>query len=150
MTRLLLVILLLAQVVPSPASADIYGEQEASAEPERVPRWDPDQEALRSLVWPGWSQHRQGEGGRGWAFTIVAGVTFVYMIGLYDVPVIGNEKDNFGQVFASVLYGMNAVLSAFDAHNMATESNREHGWDLGYGARKPDFGLRVDLVRLGF
>ena len=150
MIRGLLVFLLLLQCVPVPAVADIYADEEPKQESTEVPRYEPDQEAVRSLVFPGWSQHRQGASEAGWGFTTIAAVTLVFALGFFEVPVLGNEDDNFGQVLAGALYALNAVVSGFDAYNRAAESNRENGWDLQPQARNADPGIRVGLVRLSF
>ena len=76
--------------------------------------------------------------------------TIIFAVGLVEVPLISNEKDNFGQVLAGVMYGLNAVLSGFDAHRRANESNREHGWELEEQALRPPPGVRVALVRMRF
>ena len=147
MIRVLIALLLILQC--NPVHADVFSDVE---EPARatVPRYDPGNEALRSLVLPGWSQHRQGAPNAGWGYTAIAVTTFFFMIGTWDVPVIGSDEDNFGQVFAGVIYGMNAVVSAFDAYNRAADSNRENGWDLDAQARGEGFGIRLALVRVSF
>jgi hypothetical protein len=151
MIRCLLVFLLLVQCLPFPALADVFDEDEdAAAVQGPVPRYEPDREALRSVILPGWSQHRQGAPEAGWAFNAIAFTTFFFMVGIVDVPVLGDEEDNFGQVLGGVLYGMNAVVSGWDAYSRAAESNREHGWDLGEQARAPRTGFRIPLVRTTF
>jgi hypothetical protein len=149
MIRCLLALLIVVHCLPAPVMADPFDQ---AGEPRQgpVPRYEPDREALRSLVFPGWSQHRQGASNAGWFYTAMAFTTFFFMIGTWDVPVLGSEEDNFGQVFAGVLYGMNAVVSAFDAYNRAVESNRENGWDLAEPAASLDSGIRIPLVHLDF
>lgn len=147
MIRITLVALLFVQLAAAPAAAQIFDDPRA---PEVAPRYDPEAEALRSLVLPGWSQMRQGADGRGAAHMVIAFVSAVFMFGVMEVPVVGDEDDNFGQVLAGAFYGLNAVVSAFDAHNRAAESNRENGWDLDEQAASGPSGLRLNLVRLTF
>ena len=148
MIRFTLVLVLLA-IPPSvrPAVAQIFDESGAE---EVVPRYDPDAEALRSLLVPGWSQMRQGADGYGTAYLMIAVVSAVFLSGAVEVPVLGDSDDNFGQVLAGAVYGLNAVVSAFDAHGRAVESNRENGWDLDRDAARGLRGPRLALVRLRF
>jgi hypothetical protein len=139
------VVLLLLSWVP-PAAGQIFEPVSARV----VPRYDPEAEALRSLLLPGWSQMRQGADVRGTVHMTIAFVSAVFMFGVMDVPVLGDSEDNFGQVLAGAFYGLNAVVSAFDAHARATESNRENGWDLQESGRRAEPGLRIALVRLDF
>jgi hypothetical protein len=151
MIRCLLVLLILFQFCPVPVLADVFDEGEEQPSPQGpVPRYEPDREALRSVILPGWSQHRQGASEAGWAFSAIAFTTFIFMIGIVEVPVLGDEDDNFGQVLAGALYGMNAVVSGWDAYNRAVESNRENGWDLHGQARSSGVGFRLPLVRTSF
>ena len=151
MIHRLLLILLLLHPFGARAADDIYGEDDTQPTAQTiVPRYDPAGEAVRSFVLPGWSQHRQGHPASGWAYTTIEIVTFVFAIGIFEVPLVGGEDDNFGQVLGGVLYGLNAVVSGFDAHGRAVESNREHGWDLDESTVRSDFGVRFSLVRVKF
>ena len=145
--RILLVFVLLVNLLPVPAMAEIFDDPEA-AEP--VPHYDPDGEALRSLILPGWSQFRQGHHNAGFGYATVAVITMMFLTGFIDVPVVGDSDDNFGRVLTGMLYGLNAVVSGFDAHRRASESNLEHGWNLEEQALRPDPGLRLSLVRVRF
>lgn len=147
MMRILLALLLLANLLPVSAVAEIFDDPEATTP---VPHYDPDSEALRSLVLPGWSQFRQGYGNAGFGYATVAVITMMFLTGVVDVPLVGDEDDNFGRVLAGMLYGLNATVSGFDAHRRASESNLEHGWDLEGQARRPDPGFRLSLVRVRF
>lgn len=152
MIRCLLVFLILVQCIPVPVFADVFDDEEepVAGKEGPVPYYKADREAVRSVIIPGWSQHRQGASEAGWAFTAIALTTFFFMIGTWEVPVLGGDDDNFGQVLAGVLYGMNAVVSGWDAYNRATESNRENGWDLEEQAHSLDRGVRLPLVSVGF
>jgi hypothetical protein len=147
MMRILLVLVLLANLLPVPAVAEIFDDPEAT---KPVPHYDPDAEAVRSLILPGWSQFRQGHDNAGFAYATVAVITMVFLTGVLDVPLLGDEDDNFGRVLAGMLYGLNAVVSGFDAHRRASESNLEHGWDLEEQVLRPDPGFRLSLVRVRF
>ncbi|RKZ05630.1 hypothetical protein DRQ32_12190 [bacterium] len=81
---------------------------------------------------------------------MIAIISGIFLFGVVEVPVLADDDDNFGQVFAGAIYGLNAVLSGFDAHRRATDSNRENGWDLDESARARPPGFRVALVRLRF
>jgi hypothetical protein len=146
MKWLLLGLWLLLASAPAPARAQIFDDEPGTA----VPRYDPGHEALRSLVLPGWSQFRQGHDARGWGYSSVAVISMFFAAGVADVPVVGDDDDNFGQVLMALIYGFNAVLSGFDAYNLAVESNRENGWDVEVRVESVASGWRLDLVRLEF
>lgn len=148
MIRILLAVVLSLATLPSPAAAQIFDDDPGSAAV--VPRRDPEAEALRSLVVPGWSQFRQGADGQGMVHVTVAFVSAVFLFGVADVPVFSNPNDNFGQVLAGVVYGANAVVSAFDAQRRAQDSNLENGWDLPETALRQPSGVRLSLVSLRF
>ena len=149
MTRLLLIFFLLVQLLSAPARAESPEESQTTNDT-AVPYYDPEGEAVRSVLLPGWSQYRQGHDNAGLAYALVAGVTFVFAIGLFEFPLLSNDKDNFGQVLAGVMYGLNAVVSGFDAHRRADESNREYGWEIEEQALRSPPGLRFALVRVRF
>lgn len=149
MIRVLFLILMLTCIAAVPASAEIYDEPEVQGQ-DVVPRYNPDGEAARSVLLPGWSQFRQGHDNAGWAYATIAAVTLVFALGVIEVPLVSSEDDDFGQVLTGVMYGLNAVVSGFDAHRRAVESNREYGWDLDGQAQSRPPGLRVALVRVRF
>lgn len=152
MIRLLFMTLVFACIASVPAGAEIYDapESEGQEDQEVVPRYNPDREAARSLLLPGWSQYRQGHNNTGFAYSAIAAVTLVFALGVFELPILSGDDDNFGQVLAGVMYGLNAVVSGFDAHRSAVESNREFGWDLEEQAQNRPPGWRVALVRVRF
>lgn len=149
MIRCLMALTVLFASFGTPARAQIFEEDEESAAA-AVPYFDPDGEALRSILLPGWSQFRQGHDDAGLAYAAIAVVSGIFLFGVIDVPLVGDEGDNFGTALAGALYGLNAVVSGFDAHRRATESNRENGWDLQQTLHTGDRGWRLALVRARF
>ena len=147
MSRILLVLVLLAGLLPSSAVAEIFDEPEIAT---AVPHYNPEGEAVRSLILPGWSQFRQGHSNAGFGYATVAAITMMFLTGIIDVPFVSDEGDNFGLVLSGMLYGLNAVVSGFDAHRRASESNLEYGWELEEQALQPDPKFRLSLVRLRF
>ena len=147
MIRILLVLVLLANLLPVRAAAEMFDEPENTAP---VPYYDPDSEAVRSLILPGWSQFRQGQSNAGFGYASVAIITMVFVTGIFDVPALSEEDDSFGRVLMGMLYGLNAVVSGFDANRRASESNREHGWDLDNQALRAGPAFRLSLVRMSF
>jgi hypothetical protein len=147
MMRIPLALILLAGLLPASAGAEIFGEPESVT---TVPHYNPEGEAVRSLVLPGWSQFRQGHENAGFGYAAVAVITLMFLTGVVDAPFVNDDDDNFGQVLAGVLYGVNAVVSGFDAQRRASESNREHGWDFEEQALRTDPNLRLSIVRVRF
>ena len=148
MMRTLLLLVLLVSLLPLSAVAEVFDEPEVASTP--VPHYDPDGEALRSLILPGWSQFRQGQPNAGFGYATVAAITMIFLSGVVDVPLIGDEGDNFGRVLAGMLYGLNALVPGFDAHPRASESNLVNGRALEKHTPRPDPGFRLSLVRVRF
>jgi hypothetical protein len=132
----------------SPAEAGAAEASPPSREPYRVPEWA----ALRSLALPGWGQHYNGEGSKGWVLTTVAVVGLLLASKTVSTGLLaGNiEENDLERDLGWFLYGGSVAWATVDAYLRAQVVNRENGYDLDLDSPGGTTGPRVTLLRLAF
>lgn len=117
---------------------------QTQATPEREPYRDPQWATVQGALLPG-SVHMQNEQeNRGIAYLAVALLGATFASGVAEVPFL--DDADFSRAIGVTAWGVGALVSAYEAHEIVDTLNRENGYDLELDVRAgPDPTFRVAL-----